>query len=72
MALYCMIFDLISIEIGFLGHFMLETVAQVATVCCVEENCLVSCLSRLLVLPSPALTKFSILELPRSGMYWTS
>ena len=30
--------DLISIEIGCLGHFMPETLAQVATACCVLKK----------------------------------
>jgi len=30
--------DLISIEVGCLGHFMPETLAQVATACCVPKK----------------------------------
>ena len=33
-----LVVDLISIEIGCLGHFMLETLAQVATACCVSKK----------------------------------
>ena len=32
-----LVVDLISIEIGCLGHFMPETLAQVATACCVSK-----------------------------------
>ena len=33
-----LVVDLISIEIGCLGHFMPETLAQVATACCVPKK----------------------------------
>ena len=33
-----LVVDLISIEIGCLGHFMPETLAQVATACCVSKK----------------------------------
>ena len=54
------------------GQFMPETLAQVVTACCVLKKLYGHCLSRLLVLPSPALAEFSILELPRRGIYWIS
>ena len=53
--------DLIPIEIGCLGHFMPETIIQVATAC---SKLYSHCLSKLLALPSLAPTEFSILELP--------
>ena len=38
-----LVVDLISVEIGCLGHFMPETLVQVATcLLCVEENCTVT------------------------------
>jgi len=56
--------ELISVEVGCLGHFMPETLTQVATACCVSKKALRGhYLSRQLVLPSP--------ELPVSGIYWT-
>ena len=46
MALYCsydlqrtgLVVDLLSSEIGCLGHFMSETLTQVATACCVPKK----------------------------------
>ena len=58
--------NLISIEIGCLGHFMPDTIAQVANVCEVTKKTILEDprLSRLLALLSPAHTEFSILEPP--------
>ena len=69
-----LVVDLISIEIGCLGHFMPETLAQVATACCVLKKTVWSLFEQAahIAISSPALTEFSILELPRSGIYWTS
>ena len=33
-----LVVEFISIEIGCLGHFMPETLAQVATACCVSKK----------------------------------
>ena len=48
---------------------MPETLAQVATACCVSKKTVWSLFEQA---ASPALTEFSILELPQSGIYWTS
>ena len=77
MAVYNMTFcqlpglsvNLNSIEIGCLGHFMPDTIVQVANACAMMKT-VRSCLSRLLTLLSPAHTVFLILEPPQTGIYW--
>ena len=61
--------NLTSIKIGYLGHFMPDTIAQVANDCEVTKKTISPCLSRLPALLSPAYTEFLILEPPWMGIY---
>ena len=63
--------NLISIKIGCLGHFMPDTITQVANAFKVTKKTILSedpCLSRLLALLSTAQTGFLILEPPRTSL----
>ena len=65
--------DLISIEIGCLGHFIPETLAQVATACCVSKKTVRSLFEQAAhIAISCSYRIFNCIEFPRSGIYWTS